>query len=181
MSWPSARPATCVGGVRSGRVYVYAGSPAGPGLVPRAVDRLGPGTGDEYGAALATGDVNHDGYPDLVVGAPGAQATGAINVFLGGTTGLAARLAGTEAAAPSPGRPLRRPASPSATSTTTGTATSPSARPAGTTGPARYSSSTALKPLRTAGSKAPYLVTQAHNGGVDEAGDQFGIGPCGRR
>ncbi len=144
-------PGDLVGGVRSGRVYVYAGSPAGPGLVPRAVDRLGPGTGDEYGAALATGDVNHDGYPDLVVGAPGAQATGAINVFLGGTTGLAARLAGTEAAAPSPGRPLRRPASPSATSTTTGTATSPSARPAGTTGPARYSSSTALNPLRTAG------------------------------
>src|SRR5690349_10522639 len=90
-------PGDLVGGRIGGRVYVYAGSPTGPGLFPRAIDRLSPGTGDAYGAALATGDVNHDGYPDLVVGAPGAQSTGAINVFLGGKTGLAARLAGGSA------------------------------------------------------------------------------------
>src|SRR6185437_13926750 len=76
------------GDLAGGRVFIYAGSPAGPGLVPRPVDRLQPRSGDQYGAALATGDINHDGYPDLVVGAPGAQQTGAINVFLGGQTGL---------------------------------------------------------------------------------------------
>src|SRR5689334_16573177 len=90
------------GGVRSGQVFVYAGSPTGPGLVPRAIDRLQPASGDEYGTALATGDLNHDGYPDLVVGAPGAQQTGAINVFLGGKAGLAVRLAGASGTSAAP-------------------------------------------------------------------------------
>ncbi|MBN1539932.1 MAG: FG-GAP repeat protein, partial [Candidatus Thermoplasmatota archaeon] len=44
-----------------------------------------------FGWALATGDLNDDGYPDLVVGAPAAQISGLLNdagsvhVFWGGT------------------------------------------------------------------------------------------------
>ncbi|MCP3975414.1 MAG: hypothetical protein GY720_13100 [bacterium] len=53
------------------------------------------GTGDEFGAALAVGDFNHDGYDDLIVGAPGdvvgsASGAGQIHVIYGSRTGLTA-------------------------------------------------------------------------------------------
>lgn len=50
-----------------------------------------------FGSALAAGDVTRDGYPDLVVGAPGddgvvgsrqTPASGSVTVFPGGTRGL---------------------------------------------------------------------------------------------
>jgi len=158
------------GDLRGGRVYVYAGSPGGPGLVPRAVDRLSPGDGDDFGAALATGDVNHDGYPDLVVGAPGAQETGAINVFLGGKSGLAVRMAGTEAAAPAPGDRF-------GASVAVGDFNHDGYGDVAVGAPGRHGGTGAVFVFNGSGYgglKLPYLVSQAHNGGVDEAGDRFG-------
>ncbi len=161
------------GGVRSGQVYVYAGAPGGPGLVPRPVDRLSPGGGDEYGTALATGDVNHDGYPDLVVGAPGAATTGTINVFLGGRTGLAARAAGAEAGVVAPAAGDRFGAS-----VAVGDFNHDGYGDVAVGAPGRRHGAGAVFVFAGSGAgygqKPPTLLTQAHNGGVDEAGDQFG-------
>jgi hypothetical protein len=48
--------------------------------------------GDRFGAALAVGDFNHDGFDDLAVGVPGedipAADAGAVNVLYGGLGGL---------------------------------------------------------------------------------------------
>ncbi|HEX8207822.1 MAG TPA: PQQ-dependent sugar dehydrogenase [Solirubrobacteraceae bacterium] len=49
--------------------------------------------GDQWGAALTTGDFNNDGYSDLAVGAPGEDLAGlaragAVNVLYGSATGL---------------------------------------------------------------------------------------------
>ena len=57
-----------------------------------------PGTaeaGDAFGASIATGDVNADGYDDVAVGAPGEDLGsivdgGLVHVFLGSATGLRA-------------------------------------------------------------------------------------------
>ena len=51
--------------------------------------------GDEFGAALAIGDFDHDGYEDLAIGAPaesvnGLGAAGAVNVLYGSSVGVAA-------------------------------------------------------------------------------------------
>jgi uncharacterized delta-60 repeat protein len=56
-------------------------------------------TGDGFGAAVATGDVNGDGFADLAVGVPGEgvgskAGAGAVNILLGSATGLTAT--GTE-------------------------------------------------------------------------------------
>jgi hypothetical protein len=46
------------------------------------------GPGDRFGAALAFGDFNDDGYDDLAVGIPGEDGAGAVQVFRGSPTGL---------------------------------------------------------------------------------------------
>jgi hypothetical protein len=58
-----------------------------------------PVAGDRFGAALATGDINVDGYADLLIGTPGADwtgsDTGAVTLLFGGDFGFnfaAARL-----------------------------------------------------------------------------------------
>ncbi|HZZ27006.1 MAG TPA: hypothetical protein VFE46_03285 [Pirellulales bacterium] len=48
---------------------------------------------DQYGAAIAVGDFNGDGYTDLAIGAPGrtvagAAGAGAVNIIYGSATGL---------------------------------------------------------------------------------------------
>jgi hypothetical protein len=48
------------------------------------------GTGDWFGAALAVGDFNRDGFADLVIGVPTEQLVGGVNVFYGTATGLTA-------------------------------------------------------------------------------------------
>jgi hypothetical protein len=52
-----------------------------------------PEVGDMFGAALAAGDFDNDGFADLAVGAPGeavgaADAAGAVSVLYGSATGL---------------------------------------------------------------------------------------------
>lgn len=71
-----------VGRHGSGQVYVFHGSPSGLSFIP---DRILSGGGD-FGFSVSTaGDVNGDGYSDVVVGKPGA---GEAYVFHGSSAGL---------------------------------------------------------------------------------------------
>jgi MYXO-CTERM domain-containing protein len=71
-----------------GRVYVWYGSSTG---LAATADRIIEGTSSNYlGYAVAgAGDVNHDGYDDVIAGAWGyATHTGAAYVYHGSATGL---------------------------------------------------------------------------------------------
>jgi hypothetical protein len=79
-----------------GAVTILRGSPGGP-TTSGAQHLTGPGglPGAEFGAALAAGDLNRDGYADLVVGAPDdavkydeTAGSGSIRVYFGGAGGL---------------------------------------------------------------------------------------------
>ncbi|MBX3272905.1 MAG: FG-GAP repeat protein [Sandaracinaceae bacterium] len=71
---------------RVGRVFVYSGRRGGlAGVVPQELASPisgSPASGERFGAALATGDLNGDGRSDLVVGAPAAEPDGAALVYL---------------------------------------------------------------------------------------------------
>lgn len=74
------------GGVDSGRAYLYFG---GPTMDNRTdVVLTGGAPGDFFGVVSDAGDVNGDGYDDVIVGAPlndsGADRTGAAYLYLGG-------------------------------------------------------------------------------------------------
>ncbi|MBI5517745.1 MAG: FG-GAP repeat protein [Deltaproteobacteria bacterium] len=83
------------GGARTGAVRVYHGSPTGVGDAPsRVVDGVAGREG--LGTSVASaGDVNGDGYVDLLVGAPfaapgGRIDAGAVRLFLGSSGGIGA-------------------------------------------------------------------------------------------
>lgn len=73
----------------SGVVYLFAGSEAGVVTAPLSTLR-GEDGGDEFGAAVSgAGDVNGDGFDDVIVGARGHdQNRGRAYVFLGAADGL---------------------------------------------------------------------------------------------
>ncbi|MCU0225909.1 MAG: integrin alpha [Acidobacteria bacterium] len=76
----------------TGKAEVYRGSPIGLSATPMWVD-VGLGYGHRFGYAVApAGDVNGDGYGDIVIGAPGYSGgqggEGAAFVYLGSATGL---------------------------------------------------------------------------------------------
>ncbi|MBI5515040.1 MAG: FG-GAP repeat protein [Deltaproteobacteria bacterium] len=78
----------------AGLVMIYEGSASGPGASPHRVLE-GPAANQIFGFSVASaGDVNGDGYSDLVVGSPNASpggrgGAGTVSVFQGGATGLA--------------------------------------------------------------------------------------------
>lgn len=77
------------GGIDAGRAYVYFGAPR-LGNRPNAV-LTGAAAGDAFGFAVAgAGDVNHDGFADVIVGAyhnnAGGKDAGRAYVYYGGKT-----------------------------------------------------------------------------------------------
>ncbi|WP_345626017.1 hypothetical protein [Rugosimonospora acidiphila] len=90
-------PADKVGTVASGTVTIFNGSAAGLSATGKRLTQTniasGNEAGDKFGASLAAGDFNKDGYADLAVGIPGealgtAAGSGAIAVFPGSAGGL---------------------------------------------------------------------------------------------
>lgn len=70
-----------------GRVYAYYGRPGLPPTTP-SWDKLGPAN-TSFGHAIANaGDVNADGYSDVVIGQPYAAGGGKVFVYYGGSGGL---------------------------------------------------------------------------------------------
>ncbi len=86
-------PGTLVGGLRSGRVDLYLGTADGLNPTPAWTVR-GEQPRASFGAALAlAGDVDRDGFGDLLVGAPNAAGTaldqGRAYLYRGGARGFA--------------------------------------------------------------------------------------------
>ena len=66
----------------TGSAYLYAGGPAGLSVAPAAA----LSAGSLFGSSVATaGDVDHDGYSDIIIGSPG---TGEAYVYKGSVAGL---------------------------------------------------------------------------------------------
>ncbi|WP_406338128.1 FG-GAP-like repeat-containing protein [Streptomyces sp. NBC_00649] len=83
-------------GSSGGRVVVVPGGASGPDSAKKiSLTQSSPGvpgageTGDQWGAAVATGDINGDGYADLAIGQPGEDDTslhadrGAVTILYG--------------------------------------------------------------------------------------------------
>ncbi|MGH7283643.1 MAG: VCBS repeat-containing protein [Polyangiaceae bacterium] len=82
-----------VGSPGENKVYLYMGSASGLATMP-ALTLTGPDSGAFGRSVSSAGDVNGDGFADLIVGAPStsngvAGAVGTIYVYLGGAAGLA--------------------------------------------------------------------------------------------
>lgn len=76
-----------------GRAFLYLGSPAGLGTIPAWTGEPNQ-AGAQYGRSVASaGDVNRDGFSDVIVGAPsfanGQTGEGRAYLYLGSTNGLA--------------------------------------------------------------------------------------------
>jgi len=84
-------------GFITGAAYIYLGGPGGIDLTSETKLMAFDGEADDsYGTSVAgTGDINLDGYADVIVGAPGddndnGADAGAAYVYLGGPTGIEA-------------------------------------------------------------------------------------------
>jgi hypothetical protein len=77
--------------VNAGMVQLFAGNASGISTSP-SWTAMGSVAGDQFGYSVSSaGDINGDGYSDVVVGAPGANGSaGVVYVYLGSATGLAA-------------------------------------------------------------------------------------------
>jgi hypothetical protein len=94
-----------LGAPAADRAFLFLGARAAVGGAAPAATLAGA-AGSSFGAAVAgVGDVNGDGYDDVVVGAPGA---GQAQLFLGGPSGLATRPAATLGGPPTFGAALAR-------------------------------------------------------------------------
>ncbi len=81
-----------------GQVLLWLGGPEGPSRAPLLITQErgpipgGDETGDRFGAVVDAGDVDGDGFADMVIGAPGEDGSeGRITVLRGGRNGYAKR------------------------------------------------------------------------------------------
>ncbi len=82
-------PAFTTVAVHDGSVFVFAGSATGVRTdAPSPLGNPSPADGAYFGEALAAGDVNADGFSDLIVGAYRQDIIGAIFVFHGSPAGI---------------------------------------------------------------------------------------------
>ena len=75
-----------------GVVHIHHGMPTGLSATPTTVLTAPPDAGPSFGASVSSaGDVNGDGFADVIVGAPNAMSmTGRAYIFYGGIGGLGA-------------------------------------------------------------------------------------------
>jgi len=76
----------------TGKAYVYHGSPAGLSVTNNWQKQITQ-AGADFGNSVSTaGDINNDGYSDVIIGAPrsndGQSDEGRANIYLGSSTGL---------------------------------------------------------------------------------------------
>ncbi|MDP3277485.1 MAG: FG-GAP-like repeat-containing protein [Deltaproteobacteria bacterium] len=77
---------------QAGIVQIHHGGPLATNPMPLLVLE-GIATNDRFGASIAGGDVNGDGYADLLIGAPnaspmGRSGAGSASLFTGGSSGI---------------------------------------------------------------------------------------------
>jgi hypothetical protein len=91
-------------GAQGGAVYVFTGSATGLSAT-RYTKLVGAGVSDGFfGAGVDSADIDHDGFPDLIVGAPEENfQDGNIYVFRGTASGISAAPAWTIHGAPGSG------------------------------------------------------------------------------
>jgi len=81
-------------GIDRGAVYIFQGGPDGPSAIPGArLEAPVPLDYDRFGFSVSTaGDINRDGFDDIVVGAPGVDSPvddgGVVYVFMGTFFGI---------------------------------------------------------------------------------------------
>lgn len=79
--------------VAEGRIFVFYGSSGGPGLLPEWIHELNQPNAMLGSVVSAAGDVNNDGYADVMASAPGFESSrlfdeGLVKVFHGESEGL---------------------------------------------------------------------------------------------
>jgi hypothetical protein len=79
-----------------GEIRLWRGGPDGPADAPLVIDQSMTNSGavdepgDQFGSTLDAGDLDHDRYADMFVGAPGEDDhRGAVSVIRGGSSGFA--------------------------------------------------------------------------------------------
>jgi hypothetical protein len=75
-----------------GRVYIYYGGQTIDALPSPSVKLIGENLGDYFGWSVATGDINADGYEDIIVGAPAASSGQGRAYVLFGAASLGAEI-----------------------------------------------------------------------------------------
>jgi hypothetical protein len=179
-------PGETIGTVKSGAVAVFRGSTSGLTGGTGYTQTLGGGgneAGDQFGASLAAGDLNGDGFADLAIGSPGEAPNGGtvhsglVWVYKGSSSGIVKGWSNTQSDAQGANEAGDKFGAAVAIGNVTGDShadlvvgapgEAPGTDPAG-------SGAIYVVPGAASGKGAGFARTQASGGGTNEAGDSFG-------